>query len=368
MSLLKREKERARKAAEEAARQAEEKKLQDLAIHPLVKDGCGRDVCDAYFHGLVFAVFADDDKMDKGERSILNDIGGALGLPSQEVEEIITHVQTLADAGKLSLLDECVNAIKGNETAVKLFYVQFTLIWTSHEHDEEELSDYLQKFAEWTEIEMPKAVQEMIKATLAGGEDADEELYDLSEWMGEAALKYFAVKQYGDVTEKLAGVRKRKQEAEEKRQRAKAEKAAREKAQQQLDGVMKDVVRAYGDKASVSVEVLEDISERVKEIDNDMIDWPATVNALLKRSVTSRFTYSSLFFGDRSCTRVDLYKCRRKVWQLVTLLMLDYEPEWSSMCSDLDWLLSSKGIAADCWKERLESFISEYLRDRVSLE
>ena len=58
MSLLKRKQEKERKAAEEATRLAEEKKLQDLAIHPLVKDGCGRDVCDAYFDGLVFALLS----------------------------------------------------------------------------------------------------------------------------------------------------------------------------------------------------------------------------------------------------------------------------------------------------------------------
>ena len=354
MSLLKREKERARKAAEEAARLAEEKKLQDLAIHPLVKDGSGRDLCDAYFHGLVFAVFADDDKMDKGERSILNDIGGALGLPSQEIEEIITHVQALADDGKLSLLDECVNAIKGNETAVKLFYVQFAQIWMSHEHDEGELVEYLRKFAEWTEVEMPKAVLGAIKVVVAGGDGVDEKGYDLSEWMGEAALKYFAVKQYGDVAETLAKARKRKKDAEEKQRRAKAEKAAREQAQQQLDGVIKYVVRAYGDKRSVSVEVLEDISDRVKDISSDMIDWPTTVNALLKRS------YS----------RVD-FKCK-VVWRLVTLLMLDYKPEYSSMCYELDWLLNPINCIFDNrdnrWSERLENFISEYLSDRVTLE
>jgi len=77
MSLLKRKLGKDRKAAEEAARLAEEKKLQDLATHPMFKDGSGRDLRDAYFYGLVFAAFANDDQLEEEERAILNDVGAS---------------------------------------------------------------------------------------------------------------------------------------------------------------------------------------------------------------------------------------------------------------------------------------------------
>ena len=147
MSLLKRKLEKDRKAAEEAARLAEEKKLQALAVHPLVKDGCGRDVVDAYLQGLVFAAIADDDKIDKGERALLKKIGTSLGIPGEEVDDTIKGVLSLDDDGKIALVEECVTALKGNEVGVKLFYAQFIQVWTSHEHDEGELGEYLGKFA-----------------------------------------------------------------------------------------------------------------------------------------------------------------------------------------------------------------------------
>ena len=210
MSLLKRKQEKDRKAAEEAARLAEEKKLQDLAVHPLAKGGCGRDVRDAYLQGLVFAAIADDDKIDENERPLLVEIGTSLGMSGEEIEDTIKSVLSLDDDGKIALVEECVTALKGNDVGVKLFYAQFIQVWTSHEHDEGELGEYLGKFAEWTGVGLDQEKRKAILAAIVGGEGQDECLYDLAEWMGDESLKYFMTKRYGDISERLAQFRNRK--------------------------------------------------------------------------------------------------------------------------------------------------------------
>ena len=234
MSLLKRKQEKDRKAAEEAARLAEEKKLQDLAVHPLVKDGCSRDVMDAYFQGLVFAAIADDDKIDENERPLLVEIGTSLGMSGEEVEGTIKGVQSLDDDGKISLVEECVAALKDNEVGVKLFFAQFIQIWTSHEHDKEELGEYLGKFAKWTGVGLDQEKRKAILAAIAGGKGLDEGLYVLAEWMGDEALKYFVVRRHGDVSAVLG--------------RQKEIQAAKNKEEQKKLGTQK-LIEAIGRKA-----------------------------------------------------------------------------------------------------------------------
>ena len=210
MSLLQRKRERDQKAAEEAARLAEEKRLQELSIHPFIKSGCSRDVRDAYFQGLVFAAVADDDKIDKDERAMLADVGSSLGIQVEEIDEAIASVSALSDDNKLALVEECVNAIKGDENGVKLFCAQFVQVWMSHDHAEDELAEYLRQFAEWGGVDLPEATLNCLRKAIGENEETEEALYELSEWMGEESLKYFAVKRYGDVSQMLARIRKQK--------------------------------------------------------------------------------------------------------------------------------------------------------------
>jgi len=354
MSLLKRKQEREQKAAENAARLAKEKKRQELAIHPLVKGGRDRDIRDAYFQGIIFAAIADDDKIDKNEQAVLVNIGASLEMSAAEVEDGIACVTALTDDGKLSLIEECAKTIKEDDATVKLFYVQFIQLWTSHEYDKKELDEYLHQFADWTGVTLPEAKIFAIKKILEGDEAIDAYLVDLADWMGDDALKYFAVGKFGDVSEALVKERKRLKAVVEKKRREKADAEARVKAQQQLDEAIKDIVHTYGDRASITIEALEDVSERVSGIDGNLIDWTLYCNAILKRR-------NDVIYCHR------LGACRRKIWRLVVLLMLDYKPKYSFMCDDLDWLLSSKGIECNCWYERLEGFMAKYLKDRVDI-
>ena len=263
MSLLKRKQEKDRKAAEEAARVAEEKKLQDLAIHPLVKDGCGRDARDAYFQGLVFAAIADDDKIDENERLLLGEIGTSLGMSSEEIEETIKSVLSLDDDAKVALVEECVTALKGNEVGVKLFYAQFIKIWVSHEHDEDELSAYLQQFPKWMGVELPEAKRSELLKLCVSDDVADASLATVADWMGDESLRYFMIKQYGDISEHLAEFRNRK-EAEETAAAKERDKQAQ--IMQRTTAFcedMREFVATHVDRKRVSRNLLLEISDKL---------------------------------------------------------------------------------------------------------
>ncbi len=366
MSLLQRKRERDQKAAEEAARLAEEKRLQELSIHPFIKSGCSRDVRDAYFQGLVFAAVADDDKIDKDERAMLADVGSSLGIQVEEIDEAIASVSALSDDNKLALVEECVNAIKGDENGVKLFCAQFVQVWMSHDHDEDELAEYLRQFAEWGGVDLPEATLNCLRKAIGENEETEEALYELSEWMGAESLKYFAVKRYGDVSQMLARIRKQKAEAEAKAHRSKRVNATMEK----LDVAMNNVVKEFGGMASVSDCVLKRISDFVKGIDGNFIDWTLCVNAILDIPIPDIPSRLSLWEGvlnsemQRKIWRKTTI-CREKVWRLVTLLMVEYKPEDSAMSDRLNLLLSS--IQQQSWGKRFYEFIETYLNDRVSL-
>ena len=377
MSLLKRKLEKDRKAAEEAARLAEEKKLQDLATHPMFKDGSGRDLRDAYFYGLVFAAFANDDQLEEEERAILNDVGASLGMSSSDIEETIAHVQTLSDDGKFALVEECVKALKGNETAVKLFYAQFVQIWSGSDYME--LTEYLQTFTEWTGTVLPKSILLNIRRQLRTyeGKDTDENLYVLSEWMGEVALKYFVVKQYGDITKRLAKIRKEKAALEKKKQ-AEADGAERARQNTALNDIIDEVVIVYGSHDSLVLQNLKDIKEQVKGIDPDKIDWAGflgTDGAQFDGSAsTGRAVAVNVVLGpflgpvvNRCLDSRSAASARRQyVWRLITLLMLVCPPEMSPLGWKLDRLLGTCGSdEKEKWGERLTAVIEKYLGDRL---
>lgn len=101
MSLLKQKKENDRVAAESAAVAKKQAILRDLAIHPVVKAGCSRDVRDAYFHGLVFAAIADDEKVDADERSLLNGMVESFGLNAADIDGAIASIAKMSVDEKL---------------------------------------------------------------------------------------------------------------------------------------------------------------------------------------------------------------------------------------------------------------------------
>ena len=317
---------------------------------------------------------------------MLADVGSSLGIQVEEIDEAIASVSALSDDNKLALVEECVNAIKGDENGVKLFCAQFVQVWMSHDHDEDELAEYLRQFAEWGGVDLPEATLNCLRKAIGENEETEEALYELSEWMGEESLKYFAVKRYGDVSQMLARIRKQKAEAEAKAHRSKRVNATMEK----LDAAMNNVVKEFGSMASVSDCVLKRISDFVKGIDGNFIDWTFCVNAILDipiPDIPSLFSDSRLNIkGNEVLTIIgkavesleEIEKefeseirresiCREKVWRLVTLLMVEYKPEDSAMSDRLNLLLSSQSIQQQSWGKRFYEFIETYLNDQVSL-
>ena len=230
MSLLKQKKENDRIAAEAAAKAKEEAVLRELAIHPVVKAGCGRDVRDAYFHGLVFAAIADDEKVDVDERVILDGVAKSMGLEDAEVDEVISLITNMPSPdAKLQLIEECLCAIKDRESIVKLFYAQFAELWMTGEYDLGELKEYADMFKNSTDVELPSAQMKDIKVVVSNASELNSALDDLVAWMGDEELKHFALHRYGDVTSRIEQSKTAKREAAAEAEKKRQAEEARNK-------------------------------------------------------------------------------------------------------------------------------------------
>ena len=242
MTLLKQKKENDRIAAEAAAKAKEEAILRELAIHPVVKAGCSRDVRDAYFHGLVFAAIADDEKVDADERAILNGIAKSMGFGKDDVDEVISSITNMPSPdAKLQLIEECLCAIKDHEAIVKLFYAQFAELWMTGEYDLGELKEYAGMFKDATGVELSSAQLKGIKVVVSNSTELNSALDDLATWMGDVELKHFALHRYGDVTSRIEQSKTAKRgaaaEAEKKRRAKEAQRKEAEKVSMFFDTV-----------------------------------------------------------------------------------------------------------------------------------
>lgn len=143
---------KAQKLADEKRKRKEAEKRR----HLLLKKGASRDVRDAYFLGLVFAAFANDEKMDSTEERVIRDIGCSLEMTTADVDEAIETLRVFGndDAGvekKLALIEECVKAL-GNKTYVSLFVDDFEKVWNSGSGKPTDLCAFKGDFARWTNV------------------------------------------------------------------------------------------------------------------------------------------------------------------------------------------------------------------------
>lgn len=352
-SLVEELEEEERKERETQVKKAKEAVLHALSIHLLASES--RDIRDAYLYGLVFAAIADDGKVDVAETAILSEIATALSLPDGEVEEAVSELQTKCAKDKMQLITECVNALSGNKVGLNLFWAQFIQVWSSHADSKDNLSCLLKKIAEQSGVSLPTSKVSAILSLIKGGDGIDKDLLTLADWMGDDALKYFVVKKYGDVTDTLVNERKRQARAQARRRKS----LLRKKAAQKLNDAIKFATRKYGTSKRISTDALKDIEKRVTGIDGDLIDWVSNCTAILDvESICERYS------GVESARDKE---CRKKIWRLVTLLMIEYEPEYSVMCDKLNGLLVPSCIRKDDWVEKLQTFMSKYLEDRITL-
>ena len=357
MLLLKRQQEIERKAAEEAARRAKEKKLQDLAVHPLVKDGLNRDVRDAYLYGLVFAAIADDYKIDKNEKEALTDIAVSLCIPVADVNDAIGWVTSLPDDKKFALIDECIETIKGCEIGVKLFYSQFMLLLALHEHEAGELDECFRslRFVDKTGVAFPMAKRHAVLKVLEGEEGFDGAMDALADWMGDDALKYFVVKKYGDVTDRLTSERNRKKRKLERKKKELLKKAERIK----FATVIEQMSEAHKYEGSLRIGWDNELKECLSDLRADDIDWSEECKLRLAALDRIPHCYAKLLCSSQERPR------RKIVWKLMCMLYVFGGTVRQNEIDDL--LRSATQLSTEGYRKRIENFIVQHFNVRVKV-
>lgn len=148
MSLLKRDKEKRIAAAEKLA-----------ARHPVLNEGTDRNVRDAYFHGLVFAAVANDDRIDDVERKWLGEVGESLGLNTDDIADPIRLLVALIDDDKMALIEECARQLSDVRVA-EHFLNQFEAVWLLGGGGDEEFAEFKKQLVTWMGDDVKTAVSE----------------------------------------------------------------------------------------------------------------------------------------------------------------------------------------------------------------
>jgi len=120
--------------------------------HPILRMGLDRNVIDAYFTGLVFAVVADDEAVDEAERAKLEKIGLALNLSPDHVRGAVDEMLARDVDAKVAVAEEAAGVLRGT-AVVRLFLCEWSQIWLSHDYYKDNLNEYRQKLCEWLDYE-----------------------------------------------------------------------------------------------------------------------------------------------------------------------------------------------------------------------
>ena len=293
---------------------------------------------DAYFQGLVFAAFADDNKVDQCERNKLARIAKTLAVDKDEVDGAIETLMKMDDEAKSYLGKEVAKTLGATDCAL-LFLCEFSLMWVAHESfDRGELCAWRHLLADWG-MPYPEKWFARFDEIAATVKDSPKALLELKGKLSEEMIVHLFSGMVDDVARKLKAAKAAVDAAAQRRRHVRRQN-------QLLEEVMSEIVAGYAWKRYVEAEDLQYVSDRVSEIDAKVIDWPAVVNGLL----TSRM--------DRC----------KIVWKLIVLLMLDdWEPKLSQMTDELKGLLSEWHQSRQDWKPNLEEFIGKYLGDQVEL-
>lgn len=282
MSLLKQKKENDRVAAEAAAKAKEEAVLRDLAVHPVVKMGCGRDVRDAYLCGIIVAAIANDDKIDEEERGVLDRIATSMEIPTVDVEEVIAHVNQMSVDEKLQLLEESVGAFKDQSDLVKFFYAQFAELWFTGEHNLGELKEIASMLEKWSGVEFPTERFKDIKVVVSNASTLNSSLDDLTAWLGDDMLMRFAVGRYGNVSPRIEQSRTEKREAAEAARRKAEQEAQRTAAETELHKLQSEIVKECGGWGSMHSEWVQVIEKRMSAHHVELLDLKSEASRVLR--------------------------------------------------------------------------------------
>ncbi len=352
-SLVEELEEEERKEKETQAKKAIEAVLHALSIHPLASES--RDIRDAYLYGLVFAAIADDGKVDVAETVILSEIATALSLPDGEVEEAISEVQGKSAKDKIQLITECVEVLAGNEVGLNLFWAQFIQVWSSHADSKDVLSRLLKRIAEQSGVRLPASKVSAILSLLKGDDGVDNDMLVLADWMGDDALKYFVVKKYGDVTDRLTSERNRKKRKLERKKKELLKKAERIK----FATVIEQMSEAHKYEGSLRVGWDNELKERLSDLRADDIDWSEECKLRLAALDRIPHCYAKLLCSSQERPR------RKIVWKLMCML---YVFGGTVRQNEIDGLLrSATQLSTEGYRKRIENFIAQHFNVRVKV-
>ena len=363
MSLLKQKKENDRIAAEASAKAKEEAILRELAIHPVVKSGCSRDVREAYFYGIVIAAIANDDKIDSEERVLIDRVANSMLLRTSDVEE----VNQLSVNEKLHLLEEIVSGFKGQPELVRFLYAQFAELWLTGEHDLGELNEIKEMLVEWSGVEFPTGRLKDIKAVVSNASTLNSALDDLSVWLGEDLLMRFAVSRYGNVSLRIAESRAEKAEARRREVEARRREAEAREERERVDRVRRNFdsqIESIGEKYKVNGSMpagwYEDVWVRFRKISPTDIDWAVSVNSIFKALRKIPHCYAKLVGHGEARSR------RKLVWKVVCMILVLRYGKWNVSGTVNDLLRSAMSLSTDGYNEKLEGFIQRSFSDVVT--
>jgi len=355
------EKERKAKEAEaEKKRREAEERL--IGSHPIVKMGVGRDVRDAYFQGLVFAAFADDNKVDQSERNKLVRVAKTLAVDEDEVDGAIETLMKMGDEAKLSLGEEVAKMLGGTECALP-FLCEFSLMWMAHDsYDQKSLCEWREQLAKWG-MPYPEKWFARFDEVVATVKDSPKALLELEGKLSEEMIVHLFSGMVDDVARKLKAAKAAVAAAAERRKE-------KQRQNESLRAAMDEVAEEFcGKKATLCNENLEYVADKVSGIDAKMVDWNEHVKRILATRIKGH--EKSSYWGYTSTSEVVYVgPCRKAVWKTIMLLLLVYGTDWygTEMKSEAEKLLSSRSMSdGDVWKGRLKDFINKYLGDYVTV-
>lgn len=206
MSLFDIKKNADEKAAQELAERQHQELIRKLDVHPLVDLGCGRDVRDLYFAGIVFAALTDDEAIDDAERKLLLRIGSSLGLPEEDRELIIASGSSAIEQTAKSnpqhvfdLLEEVAFALK-EDAAFKIFVAEFVKVCAVKKFEDDLVKDTLAKYVAPRSGHKMEEVpfDALCRVAVCGNEFNLDDLFVLSGWLGEDAARYLMLDVFED--------------------------------------------------------------------------------------------------------------------------------------------------------------------------
>ena len=355
-SLVEELKEEERKEKETQAKKAKEAVLHALSIHPLASES--RDIRDAYLYGLVFAAIADDGNVDVAETVILFEIAKALSLPEGEVEEAISELQAKCAQDKMQLIAECVNALTGNKAGLNLFWAQFIQVWSSHTDSKDSLCCLLKVIAERSGAGLPASKVSAILSLAKGGDGVDKDLLALADWMGDDALKYFVVKKYGDVTDRLTSERNRKKRKLARKKTELLKKAERIK----FATVIEQMSEAHKYEGPLRIGWDNELKECLSDLRADDIDWSEECKLRLAALDRIPHCYAKLLCSSQERPR------RKIVWKLMCMLYVFGGTVRQNEQNEIDDLLrSATQLSTEGYRKRIENFIAQHFNVRVKV-